>query len=345
MNKSRANAVGALMLALFTGLTQYAAAQPPTAPQPATAAQQSALVQQSTPAQPTPAPQPGIRWEKAVPKIVSGKWSGPRLPDGQPDIQGDWSNTIANHDNFTDPQGGIPGDPVARNRNRSKGPREERAPSRISDPADGEVPFQPWARAKQQEFLANFFGATKPEYVEPLARCWPGGIPKSFYWHGYEIRQYPGYVLFLFNSGNRIVHLDGKPHLPQNVKLWNGDSRGHWEGNTLVVDTTNNNSKARFGRTGEFASENVHITERFIFGNDGKRYNYEAKFDDPTVYTRPWTATIPARRYTVNDKPDEWHFEITLANAPGKAPIVDHYERMCVENNGPFGQLSVTQKK
>ena len=121
----------------------------------------------------------------------------------------------------------------------------------------------------QQEFLANFHNPTKPQYVEPLARCAPAGVPKSFTWHGYEIRQYPGYVLFLFNSGTRIIHLDGKPHLPENIKLWNADSRGHWEGNTLVVDVTNNNAKARFGRTGEFASENVHIEERYIFDNDG----------------------------------------------------------------------------
>jgi hypothetical protein len=152
-------------------------------------------------------------------------------------------------------------------------------------------------------------------------------------------------VLFLFNSGSRLIHLDGKPHLPQNIKQWNGDSRGHWEGNTLVVDVTNNNSKARFGRTGEFASENVHITERFIFDNDRKRYNYEATFDDPTVYTRTWTATIPARRYTVGDPYNEWHYEVILANNPGKQPIADHYERMCVENNGPFGQLSVAPKR
>ena len=100
----------------------------------------------------------------------------------------------------------------------------------------------------------------RPEYVEPLARCAPAGPTKSFMWHGYEIRQYPGYVVFLFDSGTRIIHLDGKPHLPAAIKLWNGDSRGRWEGNTLIVDVTNNNSKARLARTGEFASD--HATHR-----------------------------------------------------------------------------------
>jgi hypothetical protein len=280
---------------------------------------------------------PGIRWERSFAPIASGKWNGHHLPDGQPDIQGDWSNSVGNHDNFTDPQGGIPGDPVRRK--RPLGARSERAPSRVSDPADGQVPFQDWARARQQEFAAGLWNATRPEYIEPLAHCAPAGIPKSFMWHGFEIRQFPGYVIFLFNSGTRIIHLDGKPHLPDNIKLWNGDSRGHWEGNTLVVDVANNNSKARFARTGEFASENVHVQERYIFDNSGKRFNYVATFTDPTVYTRTWTATIPMRRYVAGDPQDGWHYEVPLANHKGSELIADPVERPCVENNGPFGQV------
>ena len=278
------------------------------------------------------------RFQNTVPHIESGPWKGPRLPDGQPDIQGDWSNTIANHNNFTDPQGGIPGDP--QKPRRPPPPRSERAPSRVSDPADGQVPFQPWARQAQEDLMAHSFNPVRPEYVEPLARCAPAGIPKSFYWHGYEIRQFPGYILFLFGSGSRIIHLDSKPHLPSNIKLWNGDSRGHWEGNTLVVDVSNLNAKARFGRTQEFASENVHVEERYIFDNDTRHYNYVATFTDPTVYTRSWTATIPARRYTVADQFDEWHYEAKPANAPGKPPVADHFERVCVENDEGFGQVA-----
>ncbi|WP_139826268.1 hypothetical protein [Derxia lacustris] len=282
----------------------------------------------------------GISQERSYPRIDPAPWTGPRQRDGQPNVEGHWSNTVANHNNWTDPQGGIPGDPATRG--RPLGPRDERAPSRVSDPPDGQVPFQPWAKAKQEEFLANFHNPTQPQYVEPLARCAPSGVPKSLIWHGYEIRQYPGYVVFLFNSGTRVIHLDGKPHLPASIKLWNADSRGHWEGNTLVVDVTNNNGKALFGRTGEFLSENAHITERYIFAADGKRYNYVATIDDPTVYTRPWTATIPARRYTAADKPNGWHFETTLARHAGSEPIVEREERICVENNGGFGNVAST---
>jgi hypothetical protein len=272
---------------------------------------------------------------KDTPDIRSGPWTGKRLPDGQPDISGDWSNTIANHNNTTDPQGGIPNDPQGK---PPKTTRAERAPSRVSDPADGQLPYLPWARAIQVELAQGFFDGSKPQYIEPLARCAPAGIPKSFYWHGYEIRQYPGYVLFLFNSGSMIIHLDDPKHLPDNIKLWQGDSRGHWEGNTLVVDVGNLNSKARFGRTAEFTSENVHVVERFIFDNDNKRYNYVATFTDPTVFSSPFTITVPARRWTVADKTNGWHYEVPLANNPGKDLIGDHYERICVENNGGFGR-------
>jgi hypothetical protein len=304
--------------------------------------------------------------------VEEGKWAGPRLADGQPDVQGVWSNDIANHDNFTAPRGGIPGDPVRRKpraastaANAAAGsakdaganaaapgasgggapaapappwPSREPAPSRVSDPADGEVPFQPWARAKQQELLQNFFNPTKPEYIEPGARCAPAGIPKSLYWHGYEIRQFPHLVVFLFNGGTRVIYLDDRPHLPAGIKLWNADSRGHWEGNTLVVNVQNNNAKARFARTGEFASENVHVVERYTFGAD--HYTYNAVFTDPTVYTRPFTVTIPAHRITEKSPQDGWNNEQEWANLPGKPPLYENYERVCVENNGGHGALA-----
>lgn len=282
----------------------------------------------------------GIQIEKTVPEIKQGQWKGTRLSDGQPDIQGFWSNTIANHNNWTDPQGGVPGDPNPRALPKTQ--RNERAPSRVSDPPDGQLPFQPWAREKRQEFLEYFHNPIKPEYIEPLARCAPAGVPKSFTWHGYEVRQYPGYIVFLFNSGWRIIHLDGKPHLPANIKLWNADSRGHWEGNTLVVDVTNNNAKARLARTGEFFSDQAHIEERFIFDSNSQRYNYVAKVTDPTVFTRPWTTTIPARRWTEKDPPNGWHFAGKVAN--GK-PVLEGYERICAENNGAFGNVAVVSKK
>jgi hypothetical protein len=285
-----------------------------------------------------------MHWATTFTVEHEGPWTGPRLSDGQPNIEGVWSNDISNHDNFTDPHGGIPGDPskglhVANGAgDRPVTARNQRAPSRVSDPTDGQVPFQPWARAEQQELLANFFNPTKQEYVEPGAHCAPAGIPKSLYWHGYEITPFPGIVLFSFNGGTRIVYLDGRPHLPDNIKLWNADSRGHWEGNTLVVDVSNNNGKARFGRTGEFASEHVHIVERYTFAAD--HYTYNAVFTDPTVYTRPFTVTIPAHRITEQTPQDGWHNEQEWANLPpGRPAMFENYERICVENNHGHGAI------
>lgn len=297
-----------------------------------------AAAQQAQPAAPAA---DAIRWEKSYAPISSGKWTGRRLADGQPDIHGFWSNTISNHSNITDPNAGSPGQRLT----SPLPPRAERAPSRVTDPADGQFPFQPWAEEKVKEFQKYFPNPIKPEYIEPLARCAPAGIPKSLYWHGYEIRQYPGYIVFLFDSGTRIIHLDGKPPLPDNIKLWNADSRGHWEGNTLVVEVNNNNAKALFGRTGEFVSENAKITERYIFDNSNKRYNYVATFTDPTVLTRPVTLTVPAKRWDESNPTTGWHFKAVRATHDGKDIKLDHYERVCAENNGGFGVVAEGAKR
>ncbi len=158
--------------------------------------------------------------------------------------------------------------------------------------------YLPAARALQQDFAKHADNPVKEGYIEPLVRCAPAGVPKTFTWHGFEIRQYPGKLFLWFNSGWRLIHLDGSAHLDPSIKLWQGDSADHWEGNTLVVDTTNNNGKALFDRNGNFMSENATAVERFIFQPDGKRFNYVVTVTDPTVYSRPWTATIPVRRYT-----------------------------------------------
>ena len=94
--------------------------------------------------------------ESSVQHAAHGEWTGPKLPDGQPDVSGFWSNTIGNHNNLTDPQGNTGADddapPGRGNNNRRDRAKSEKAPSRISDPPDGQIPLQPWARAKQQEF-------------------------------------------------------------------------------------------------------------------------------------------------------------------------------------------------
>jgi hypothetical protein len=288
--------------------------------------------------------------ENSVIRVEPGPWTGRRLPDGQPDVQGFWSNTQGNHQSLTGR--GVEGDDAATERGaRGGGPPAGRdvaaggrSRSRVTDPPDGEVPFQPWARAKVDELRQHLNNPTRPEYIEPLARCAPAGPTKSFMWHGYEIRQYPGYVLFFFGSSNRILHLDGKPHPPETIKLWNGDSRGHWEGNTLVVDVTNNNSKWRFARTGEFVSEHATLTERFTFASSGDRFLYQATYTDPTVLTRPFTISIPNKRVTADTEPDGWNNETFLAEHDGQEKILELWEPSCVEGNAGHGAIAVETK-
>ena len=105
--------------------------------------------------------------------------------------------------------------------------------------------------------------------------------------------QSPGYVGLNMERlhDNRIIRM-GKPHLPQNVRQWNGDSVGHVEGDTLVIDTTNF-ADAKSGPQG--ATKNVHVIERFT-RVDENTIRYRATVDDPTVWTRPWTIELPMTR-------------------------------------------------
>jgi len=111
----------------------------------------------------------------------------------------------------------------------------------------------------------------------------------SVYNNNYQIFQAPGYVAIVVEMIHdvRIIPLDTRPHLPSNVRQWLGDSRGRWEGNTLVVETTNFTGKTRFRGTGE----NMHLIERFT-RTDPDTILYEYTLDDPATYTRPWTAQV-----------------------------------------------------
>jgi len=124
----------------------------------------------------------------------------------------------------------------------------------------------------------------------------PPMLPEP-YNNNYQIVQSPGYVTILveMNHEVRVIPLDGRPHLPQNIRQWTGNSRGHWEGNTLVVDTTNFtfNNQSRFGVSylDGMTDQNLHVVERFTrTGPD--TILYQATINDPTVYTKPWTVEI-----------------------------------------------------
>ena len=104
-------------------------------------------------------------------------------------------------------------------------------------------------------------------------------------------------ILYEWAHAYRTIPLDGRPHLAGNIKLYNGDSRGHWEGNTLVVDVTNFNDKVFLDSHGSFYSEALHVVERWTLV-DANTLKYEATLEDPTVFTRPWTIAFTLDRNT-----------------------------------------------
>ena len=217
-------------------------------------------------------------------------WSPPRTADGQPDIQGFWANQTKRLATY-DIEG--PADPI--HVLMSGNPTDPN--SLVIDPPDGRIPYQPWARAKRQDAYDNHKDPTKLGHVDPHTLCWLSGIPRMFYQGMTQILQTPGYVVVLqeFNHAYRVIHLDGRPHVPANLKLWMGDSRGRWDGNTLHVDVASKNDKTWLDMVGDFYSDAVRIRERFTpIGAD--RIRYEATFDDPKVYARPFTIGLTLGR-------------------------------------------------
>ena len=242
-------------------------------------------------------------------------WIPKRLSDGQPDVQGFWRTENPNAYSLTNPRTGQDGMPERTGPNAGKPPprgpdgrvvAKTQKPSRIIDPPNGQVPYLPSAYAHQQDLYLNFEVPTKPQYVETQMRCYPSGVARQQWWNEVEIRQYPGVVFLISYASNRFIYLDDRPHIPDNIKLFMSDSRGHWEGNTLVVDVTNSNAKHRLSYEGDFSSDKVHITERFIF-KDNNTYQYQATFTDPSVYKQPWTVSSKQLRVHGNDPSYEWY--------------------------------------
>ena len=285
--------------------------------------------------------------EKAAAALAPKGWTPPRTPDGQPDLQGIWTNgfitplerpaELAAKPFFTKEEAADFQKRTlqTRDKDRRDGDRVtdvNRAyndfwwdfgtqvsstlqTSLIVDPPDGRIPpLTPEARRKlavQAQAIAERCAqpdtacpvgnnalpipADGPEDRPYMERCiaWPQAGPPmlpSAYNNNYQFVQTPGYVMIFVESMHeaRIIPLDGRPHLAPEVRQLMGDPRGHWEGNTLVVDTTNFSDDTNFRNAGR----NMHLVERFT-RTDPDTILYEFTVDDPTTFTRPWTAAIP----------------------------------------------------
>jgi hypothetical protein len=160
----------------------------------------------------------------------------------------------------------------------------------IVDPPNRILPWIPEQDKLRREFLVHMNPAADLRHVELNARCaLPGLFQGEDNNNPYQFLQRPGEVVILYdyNHTSRVVHLDGRPHLGKNIQLFMGDSIGHWEGNTLVVDTTNFNGRTAYSREIPYLSDELHTVERFTIA-DANTIDYEVTIQDPKLFTAPW---------------------------------------------------------
>ncbi|MEO2197930.1 MAG: hypothetical protein ABGY72_17825 [bacterium] len=268
-------------------------------------------------------------------------WVAPRTADGQPDLQGLWNNTTitpferrAGQAEFIAESDAVAAERSAIERraqaNAPSMPRTELLPaggstgsvnqfwfgpryqivgsrrsSLVIDPPDGRVPLRSEAEMRR-DYLVEHRTDTV-ENMSVYSRCITRGVPGTMfpqaYNNGYQILQIPGFVVIRAEMMHvRIIPLDVGPHVSEQIRGWMGDSRGHWDGDTLVVETTNFDPKgwissnASAGRLhGVPQSDSLRVVERFT-RVDEDTINWQATIEDPDVYTAPWTVEVPFDR-------------------------------------------------
>ena len=215
-----------------------------------------------------------------------------RLADGHPDLNGFWLSSAG----ADTPVGGFAGiNTPGANRRGGNG-----AAARLADP--NQPPYKVELLPKVRDLAAN------ESKLDPAFFCKPGGVPRIGPPHA--IIQAPGMpIVFLYQvvAGNtfRLVPTDGRAHDPEADPSYYGDSVGHWEGETLVVDTTDLNDDTWLGLDGWFHSDALHVIERI--SRDGDTLHYQATVEDPNVFTRPWM---------MNPRTSKLTKEQILENAP-----------------------------
>jgi len=165
----------------------------------------------------------------------------------------------------------------------------------------GDIPYQPWAAERQKENFQKRL--TRPADLktnetagDPEAKCYLPGVPRATYMgFPFQIIQTPRLILITYEYANatRLIHLEGKPDAPSDS--WMGWSIGRWDGDTLVVDVTNQVDRTWFDRAGNFHSDALRVVERYT-PTTPYHLSYEATIEDPKVFTRPWKISMPLYR-------------------------------------------------
>jgi len=198
-----------------------------------------------------------------------------RAADGKPDLSGIWQAVTSASWDIQDhhAQRGVPAGPG------------------VVD--GGEIPYQPWAAAKKRENYEHRATA------DPDSKCYLPGVPRLTYMpYPFQIVQLPGQLTLLheYVRATRTIYTNGTPHPKGPIDWWLGDSRGHWEGDTLVVDVVHFNDLTWFDHAGNFHSDALHVVERYT--PDGPDHiNYNVTIEDPKVFTRPWTMSLVLYRH------------------------------------------------
>ena len=258
-----------------------------------------------------------FHWPRSASGASSGtaaEYHAPRTADGKPDLNGIWQalNT-ANYDLQAHaarpalallpakPRSGVPGlvrstpvelpDPAVRALGAVGG-----VPAGEGVVVGGEIPYQPWALTKKQENAREWLQR------DPEIKCFMPGVPRATYLpYPFQILQGTNKVViaYEFAGATRTIHMDKVGDSPS--PSWMGWSRGRWEGDSLVVETTDFNEDTWFDRAGDFHSDALKVTERFT-PESPSHLTYQATIEDPKVFTRSWTIRMPLYRRVEPDK-------------------------------------------
>jgi hypothetical protein len=203
----------------------------------------------------------------------------PRRPDGKPDLTGTWIGTVGMAHTVI-----LEAHPGGFGVTAGKG--------LVIDPPDGIIPYQPWALAERNRRRDDANG-----YEDPVGHCeyYDIGRVHSF---AQQIQYTDDAIIIHANREiTRVVDMKRREHLPDGIRLWNGDPIGRWESDTLVIDSTNFNGRTRMSIGGDFYGPDAHIVERLTM-LDANTYRWTMTIDSPSVFTRPWTMTsaVPMSR-------------------------------------------------
>ena len=209
-------------------------------------------------------------------------YRAPRTSDGKPNLNGVWQ---ALNEAYWD----VEGHPAAPGRVLPLGAADA-VPPGLGVVEGGAIPYLPEAAAKKKQNFENRLT------LDPEIKCYLPGVPRATYMpQPFQILQSAKHIMIIHQYANavRTIYMENQTEAP--ADSWMGWSNGHWEGETLVVDTTGFNDRTWFDRAGNFHSDALHVVERFTAAGPD-HLNYEATIEDPKVFSRPWKMSMPLYR-------------------------------------------------